>query len=435
MALSLHKPVCFVLMPFDVKIHPDTGARVDFDAIYEGAIRPALHRAGMDPVRLDQDVAGLKEGLVQERVMGAEFAVADVTTRDPAILFLLGARAERMPGTTLVLAARGSETQLSALSAIRVVVYDLDEGNRLSSRESMRLRKALSTALADMRDSMPQTEGRREAISSVAQEQSMRSVAVAQAIEAARDKRDVPELKRLEAELAQQDPDSALLLNVLQAYGNLGDWKAMVELFNVLPPELRKLPRVRQQAGLALNRIGRRDEAMAILSALVKEQGPDSETFGLLGRIYKDIWFESKDPGALDRAIEWYMKGFEANRKDAYPGINAVTLLEIRGDADSQQTKERLLPFVMAAVQDQIKYSRRPNYWDHATLLELAVLAGDEKQARLYVAAARDENPDSWQTETTADNLGLIREARAQRGQQQPWLDEILSELQTSVHA
>jgi len=121
MVQSLHRPVCFVLTPFGVKIHPDSGASVD----------------------LDQDVAGLKEGSVQERVIGAEFTVADVTTRDPAILFLLGARAERMPGTTLVLAARGSETQLANWSAIRVVVYDLDEGNRLSSRESMRLRKAL----------------------------------------------------------------------------------------------------------------------------------------------------------------------------------------------------------------------------------------------------------------------------------------------------
>jgi tetratricopeptide (TPR) repeat protein len=435
MPVSHHKPVCFVLTPFGVKIHPDSGVSVDFDAIYEGTVRPALLNAGMDAVRMDQDVAGLKEHSVQERVMGAAFALADVTTRDPAILFLLGARAERMPGTTLVLAARGSETQLANLSAIRVVVYDLDEGNRLSSRESLRLRKALSAALSEMGDSRSRTGGQQETISPDAQERSMRGVAVAKAIEAARDSRDVPVLKRLEAELARQDPESALLLNVFQAYGNLGDWEAMVALYYVLPTEMQKLSGVRQQAGLALNRTGRHDEAVAMLLDLLKEQGPDSETCGLLGRIYKDLWFESEDPVALDSAIDWYMKGFEANRKDAYPGINAVTLLEIRGDAGSQQTKERLLPFVMAAVQDQIKYSRRPNYWDHATLLELAVLAGDESQAMRSMAAARSSNPEGWQTETTANNLDLIRKARAQRGEQQPWLNQILAELHTSVPA
>jgi vacuolar-type H+-ATPase subunit E/Vma4 len=154
-----------------------------------------------------------------------------------------------------------------------------------------------------------------------------------------------------------------------------------------------------------------------------------------LGRIYKDLWFESKDPAALDRAIEWYLKGFEANRKDAYPGINAVTLLEIRGDPASLQNKQQLLPLVIAAVEDQIKHSRRPNYWDHATLLELAVLAGDESQARRYVAAARGDNPEGWQTETTASNLDLIRDTRVQRGEQQEWLDQIVAELQTSVSA
>src|SRR5580693_9518680 len=304
MALSQHKPVCIVLTPFGVKIHPDSGASVDFDAIYEGTVRPALHNAGMDAVRMDQDVAGLREGSVQDRVMGAQYAVVDVTTRDPAVLFLAGARAQRMPGTTLVLAARGSETQLASI--IRVVVYDLDEGNRLSTRESTRLRKALSAALSELRDSTPQTDAQLETVNLVAQERSLRGVAVAKAIEAARDKRDLPELKRLEADLAQQDPDPALLLNIFQAYGALGDWEAMVDLFHGLPREMQKLSRVRQQAGLALNRMGRHDEAVAMLSELLTEQGPDSETFGLLGRVYKDLWFETKDPAALDHATEWY---------------------------------------------------------------------------------------------------------------------------------
>jgi tetratricopeptide (TPR) repeat protein len=439
MAVSLHKPICFVLTPFGKKLHPDTGASIDFDAIYEQAVRPALHAAGMDPVRLDQELAGSTESSARERVMEAEFAVADVTTREPAILFLLGARAERMPGATLILAAPGSETQLANLSGIRVVIYELDEGNWLSSRELLRLRKALTTALTEMRSAiLPAAAGSEASLLDRIGSTSpllgagvgiRQSVTVAQAIEAARGKRDTAELKRLEADLVRQDPKSPLLLNIFAAYGNLGEWEAMVGLFERLPAEMRKLPRVRQQAGLALNLLGRADEAVKMLSGLLKEQGPDSETFGLLGSVYKGQWVESKDPAALDRAIQWYMKGFEANRKDAYPGINAVTLLDCRGDAESQRTKERLLPLVMAAVQDQIKYARRPNYWDHATLLELAVLGGDEKQARLSLAAALRSNPESWQTEATADNLNLIREARAQRGELQPWLDQIRSEL------
>jgi len=431
--MLLRKPVCFVLTPFGTKIHPDTGISVDFDEIYEGTVRPALHNAGMDPLRIDQAVASLKEASVKDGVMRAEFALADITTRDPAILFLLGARAERMPSTTLVLATRGSETQLAGLS-VRVLVYELDEGNRLSHRESLRLRKALSAALSEMRGSFNEEASRWDGMSPDAQERSVRGVEVAQAIEAAGYKRDPAELKRLATDLLQSHPDSPLL-NVFQAYGNLGEWQQLAELFEALPPEMQKLPRVRQQAALALNRLQQHDKAVAMLSELIREQGPDSETLGLLGRVYKDLWFKSKDPASLDQAIGWYVKGFDANRKDAYPGINAVTLLEIRGDADSRQAKERLLPFVMAAVQDQIKQSRRPNFWDYATLLELAVLAGDESQARSFLGAVRGANPESWQTETTCNNLELIRDARAQRGEMQPWLDQILLELRTSVYA
>jgi tetratricopeptide (TPR) repeat protein len=434
MPLTLRKPVCFVLIPFGMKIHPDSGASVDFDAIYEGTIRPALHTAGMDPLRLDQDVAGLKESSVQQRVLEAEFALADVTTRDPAILFLLGSRAERKPGATLVLAARGSETQLAALSGIRVLVYSLDEGNCLGSRESLRLRRALAAALSEMRDSTL-APGRQETIDPVARERSFHGAAIAQAIEAAGDKRDLPELKRVQAELQQLHPDSPLLLNLFQAYGNIGDWEALLGLVPALPPEMQKMARVRRQAGLALSRLGRHDQAVAALSALLNEQGPDAETLGALGSIYNDLWFDSRDPAALDSAIEWYRKGFEANRKDAYPGIYAVRLLEIRGDPESLRIKEGLLPFVTAAVQDQMKHSRLPNYWDHATLLELAVLAGDENQARLCAEAARGSGPESWQTEATADILDLIRDARARRGVQHPWLDRILADLHASVPA
>jgi hypothetical protein len=422
-------------MPFGVKTRLDSGTSVDFDAIYEDTVRPALRNVGIDPVRMDQDIAGLNEDIVPQRLIGAEFFVADITTRDPAILFLLGARAERMPGTTLVLAGRGSQAQLTRLSSIPLISYDLDQGNRLSSRESTRLRHAISSALTEMLGSRTQAESTRPRLTPHEQERSTRGVAFAQEIEAAHESSDVGDLQRLEAELRADAPDSPLLLNLFQSYGNLGAWEPLVNLFHALPEEMRKLPRVRQQAALALNRLGKADDAVSILYDLLKELGPDSETLSLLGSIYKDKWFESLDSETLNLAIDSYVRGFEANRKDPYSGINAVTLLEIRGDASSRATKDSLLPLVEAAVQDQMKYSKRRNYWDYATLLELAVLSGDEKLARQYLIAARACYPEGWQTEATAEKLAVIHTARHLRGEQQPWLDQILAELYTSVPA
>ncbi|MBV8522148.1 MAG: DUF4071 domain-containing protein [Acetobacteraceae bacterium] len=52
----------------------------------------------------------------------------------------------------------------------------------------------------------------------------------------------------------------------------------------------------------------------------------------------KDRWEKSLKAGQtllarglLDKAIDAYLRGFEADWRHAYPGINAVTLMELRG--------------------------------------------------------------------------------------------------------
>ena len=45
------------------------------------------------------------------------------------------------------------------------------------------------------------------------------------------------------------------------------------------------------------------------------------------------------------------LEGFMADQRDAYPGINAVTLLDIKGDEAALAQKDRLLPVVKFAVE------------------------------------------------------------------------------------
>jgi len=71
---------------------------------------------------------------------------------------------------------------------------------------------------------------------------------------------------------------------------------------------------------------------------------------------------------------------------------------------------------VRYAVERRIE-SGRPDYWDHATRLELAVLARDERGAGAALGDALAHMRESWEGETTARNLRLIREARESRGE------------------
>ncbi len=63
------------------------------------------------------------------------------------------------------------------------------------------------------------------------------------------------------------------------------------------------------------------------------------------------------------------------------------------------------------------------------TLLELAVLARDETEASYALGNALALARVSWERETTARNLGLIREVREQRGEGVDWVKEIERDL------
>jgi hypothetical protein len=78
-----------------------------------------------------------------------------------------------------------------------------------------------------------------------------------------------------------------------------------------------------------------------VLKAVIDRRGPSSETLGILARVYRNRWEDSFAQGSaflfrglLDQAIETYQRGFETDWHDARPGINTVTLTELRDPPD-----------------------------------------------------------------------------------------------------
>jgi len=211
----------------------------------------------------------------------------------------------------------------------------------------------------------------------------------------------------------------------------------MVALHEDLPETLRRTPLVREQLGFALNRLGRRADAERVLTELIDERGPSSETQGILGRVYKDQWDDAvaagneiEARGHLGRAIETYLAGFESDWRDAYPGINAVTLMELADPPDERRTL--LAPVVAYSAQRRVA-SGRPDYWDHATLFEAAVLADQQGQAADALGDALALVTAPWEPETTSRNLRLIIEARRRRGQHRAWYDDMAAALERAA--
>ena len=200
-----------------------------------------------------------------------------------------------------------------------------------------------------------------------------------------------------------------------------------------------QLVMVQEQVALALNRDGKGEEAEKVLQDLIEKRGPSSETCGILGRVYKDRWetaYRSGDQifanGLIDQAIEAYLRGFEADWRDAYPGINAVMLMEIKEHPDPRRTK--LIPVVEYAVERRIA-AGKPDYWDYAILLELAVLSKDREKAIKSLSSALALLRESWESETTLRNLQFVIKAREQREEIPEWIrqvEQVLENRKTS---
>jgi hypothetical protein len=100
--------------------------------------------------------------------------------------------------------------------------------------------------------------------------------------------------------------------------------------------------------------------------------------------------------------------------------------MEIKEPPDPK--RDELIPVVSYAAERRIA-SGQPDYWDHATRLELGVLAKDQQKTTNAAGDALASIREPWEPETTVRNLRLIREARERRQEEVPWAKEIEDEL------
>jgi hypothetical protein len=430
------RPLCFVLMPFGRK--PDAAGRtVDFDRVYQELIAPAIAQADMEPLRADEEMTGaIIHKPMFERLILCDYAVADLTTANANVFYELGLRhAVRKWSTVLIFAEGGSQLPFD-VAPLRALPYKLtsagtpdavDVARRALADRLKGARKAnADSPVFQLVDGFPdiqrlKTDVFRERVRYSQQIKDQLAVARKQGADAVRQVED--------AVGSVADAESGVVVDLFLSYRAVKAWDAMIALVDRMPPPLAATVLVREQLALALNRAGRSDEAERVLTTLIEERGASSETYGILGRVYKDRWDAAVKAGEtflarglLDKAITAYLKGFETDWRDAYPGVNAVTLMELKEPPDPRRAA--LVPVVRYAVERRIA-AGKPDYWDHATLVELSVIGKHEDAAAQALADALACVRESWEPETTARNLRLIRERRARRQEPVTWIEEI----------
>lgn len=430
------KPLCFILMPFGTK-KDKNGNEIDFNKIYEEFIKPSIVAASLEPIRADEEfVGGIIHKPMYERLMLCEYAVADLSILNPNVYYELGIRHAIRPHSTITIFEDTSALPFDT-NFLRSLPYD----KNLKDIDS--LKKELTDKLLYAKEHQHidsplfqlvtgiQPSNIEHIKTDIFREQAIYSQEIKDKLFDARNDKSKEKLIAIEKELGDLETvESGVLIDLFLSYRDLKGYEEMIALVEKMPQPLCQTIMVQEQLGLALNRVGQQNRAIKVLEDIIQTHGKSSETNGILGRVYKDKYTKAIEDGNntvakgfLNKAIEIYLAGFESDFRDAYPGVNALTLMDI---ADDERFNE-IYPVVIYAVKQKMKNSS--DYWDYATLLELYVLKNDKENGTKILSDLLVYKRFDWELETTVNNLKAIKESREKKGIDTQYLDEIISLL------
>lgn len=178
-------------------------------------------------------------------------------------------------------------------------------------------------------------------------------------------------------------------------------------------PKNRRATQIR---ALYFSRNGAPLEAVRSLQPLTRCPRQDSETFGILGGAYKNLWISNRDTKHLREAYQQYSEGARYFQSDYYLRINvAATALWLgeRNEARAQAYEALQILRKFGFTGDRGGVSEKSTYWVVATLAEANFLAENYAIAfSLYEQThALDTTGGRW--ERTVEQLRLHLEKLA----------------------
>jgi hypothetical protein len=454
------KPLCFILMPFGTKTDGNK-KEINFDKVYETYIKPAILEAGLEPIRADEEKAG---GFIHkpmyERLLFCDFSVADLSFANANVFYELGIRHAVKPYTTVSIFETNTKLPFDT-APLRTMPYDFSDNEVKNVQQKIKdLASVIKTNLNAQKTQEDSPIAQLVTGYKFPELQHLQQQAIAFITQASKVQDDKKQLGSLVADWKKADKEKDdtskqqaaekirdlekeagtglaynfdLLYSLLNAYKSIG---AFADIIRIVTPVLQTTAKgniyLKQQLALSHNKIKERDKAERLLQEIIEQYGPDPETNGLLGAVYKGLMDDNKHDDILaseylSQAIAAYLQGFEADPRDYYPGVNALTLIFMANPDDERLKK--FFPLVNYAVERQLSLKQK-DYWVQATALELAALELNEANARKFLGSSLITRPDGWMKETTAANLTKIyQKALPGKEEKLRWLKEIVDRL------
>ena len=260
-------PLCFVLMPFGKKL--DAAGRVtNFDAVYEKVIAPAVAKAGLEPIRADEEkIGGTIHKPMFERLMLCHYAVADITGANPNVFYELGIRHAMRPRSTVIVFGEGTVLPFD-IALVRGISYKTDGlGEPVAPETTIEaIGQQLIAARGNPHDDSPifqLIEGLPRVEVDHSKTDSFRSQhdyskkykdRLRAAVRAGPDA--VQKIAGEQALVNLLEVESGVVVDLFLSLRDVKAHAAMIELYQRMPLPLQRAKMMREQLGFALNRGG-----------------------------------------------------------------------------------------------------------------------------------------------------------------------------------
>jgi tetratricopeptide (TPR) repeat protein len=406
-----------MIMPYGIKattIPAGSGApdKVNFDRLWEAALRPAIDQAGYEPVRANEDIGSLIITEMIERLAISDLVLADVSIPNGNVYYEVGIRHAAQKQGCILTSATWSKP-LFDIDQMRQIRYPIPTESICDdvAAEIIRiLRPAIpilgsgASPFYQVFPTYPQYDPAR----ATAFKQSLEELSTFQADIIAVRSATGEECRTRALDLRRRyytggPIQKAVAIELLYTLRDCTDWRTTLDFIDTLPDDLRNSPLVKEQRALAQSNSGDHDVAIGALVELISSAGDTSERRGLLGGRYKRKWKQTNNPTDLDRAIAQYEAGMKLDLNDYYPASNLARLYRTRkrkGDED----RARISAAVALTACERARARKSNDEWVNPTLLGAAFDAGDAEKAQELADLVRLEGPSAWKLESTLED-------------------------------
>jgi len=448
-----HRPHAFVIMPFGKKKGGD-GSLYDFNAIYMQLIKPTLEGAGFESFRADEEASSgdILTDMFQELLL-ADLCLVDMSIDNANVFYELGVRhAFRKRGVVHIQAGR-SYMPFDIFSVRTIPYHVTPEGvpdpdfidkdkaaiarivRATWSSEPERIHSPVFNLLTSLQEADRKTLRTPLATGFWREYNEWKQrVTVAQ-----RQKR-IGDILLLTEEIKNPLIKEEAIAEAGKALANMGRNELALDQYRKGLEINGSNPFFKREEAFHLNRLGKVDEAIVKIEAILASNPNDGEAISYLGRIYKEMWTDSWKWVAdhekrlrtafdsyhwLIKAIDTYMKGYRVDLNSFYPGVNALTLSTILvdlanrfDDAKSpdpdilwvQNELEDLRGSLVFALEAQID-EEKADYWTLVSMAELKVLTAKKTNevVRAYRKALTASRRNLFFLQSSLAQLEMIK--------------------------